>query len=551
MTEKSRTNGKYDTLRREYRARLKAGGRFGKNGGKFVDKRNAPKFLARVIKSGDRVCLEGNNQKQADFLARSLVALDPKHVSNLHLVQSSVVLPEHTELFRKGIAERLDFAYSGPQAKELYLLAARKQVKIGAIHTYLELFGRYFVDLSPRVSLVVAEAADMKGNLFTGANTEDTPLICEATRFRHGVVVAQVKKKVRKLPRVDIPADWVDFIFVTDQDYHIAPLFTRDPAKITDLQVLMAMMVLRGIYEEYGVTSLNHGIGFATAAVELLLPTFGRELKGRCCTNWILNPHPTLIPAIEAGFVKHVYSFGSEPGMEDYVRARSDVFSVGPDGHMRSNRCYAHAAGLYAVDLFIGATLQIDRHGNSSTAIRGMIAGFGGAPNLGSTPPGRRNLAPPLKKAGRVESGICHGRKLVVQVTPTVSEKKGIPVFVDELDAVGLHKEGLFDVPPVMITGDQITHIVTERGIAYLDRCPSLDARMKAVAAIAGGTAVGKSTTKSEFRKLRRANVVRTPGDLGIISETATRELLAARSLEDLVEISGGLYKPPASLLRK
>ena len=57
------------------------------------------------------------------------------------------------------------------------------------------------------------------------------------------------------------------------QPHFIEPLFTRDPAQITEIQVLMAMMAIKGIYAEYGVQRLNHGIGFDTAAIELLLPT--------------------------------------------------------------------------------------------------------------------------------------------------------------------------------------------------------------------------------------------------------------------------------------
>ena len=40
-------------------------------------------------------------------------------------------------------------------------------------------------------------------------------------------------------------------------------------------------------------------------------------------------------------------------------------------------------AGQYAVDLFIGATLQVDGMGHSSTVTKGRLAGFGGAPNMG------------------------------------------------------------------------------------------------------------------------------------------------------------------------
>ena len=537
---------KFDRLRDSYLARLRAAAPVAQ--GKFVAKENALALLQAVVRSGDRVCIEGDNQKQADFFARELVKLDPAQVNHLHMTQSTLVLNEHLDLFRLGIAERLDFAYSGPQSKALYQLAAEKKVKIGAIHTYLELYGRYFVDLYPQVAILAAEACDDAGNVYTGNNTEDSPLIAEATRFKMGVVIVQAKKKLAQLPRVDVPASWVDFIVVTDEDYHLQPLFTRDPGKITNQQILMAMMALKGIYQPYGVQALNHGLGYATAAIELLLPTYGAQLglKGKVATRWVLNPHPTLIPAIEAGFVEHVYAFGGEPGMDDYVQARPDIFAVGPDGSMRSNRCCAHIAGLYAIDLFIGATLQIDRFGNSSTAIKGMIAGFGGAPNLGGTPPGRRHNSPATTAAGCTREQVFRGRKLVVQLTPTRSEKKNIPVFVEELDAQQLHKDGIFPEPPVMIAGDQVTHVVTETGIAYLDKCPDSGTRQKAVAAVAGDTPVGLSVDAAARDALRSAGIVKTVADLGIDPASATTELLPVHSLQDLVAASGGLYRIPA-----
>ncbi len=288
-------------------------------------------LLTSVIEPGDRVCLEGNNQKQADFLARALTSLDPAVVHDLHMVQSVLALPEHLDVFEKGIASKLDFSFSGPQGARLARLASSGQIAIGAIHTYLELFARYFVDLTPNVALICAQAADREGNLYTGGNTEDTPAIVEATAFRSGIVVAQVNEVVDTLPRVDIPADWVNYVIQSPTPHFIEPLFTRDPSQISEIQVLMAMMAIKGIYAEYGVQRLNHGIGFDTAAIELLLPTYGESLglKGRICRHWALNPHPALIPAIEAGWVESVHSFGSEVGMENYVRARPDVFFTG------------------------------------------------------------------------------------------------------------------------------------------------------------------------------------------------------------------------------
>ena len=245
------------------------------------------------------------------------------------------------------------------------------------------------------------------------------------------------------MPRVDIPGDWVDFVVQRPSPHYIEPLFTRDPAQITEIQVLMAMMAIKGIYAEYGVQRLNHGIGFDTAAIELLLPTYGESLglKGKICRHWALNPHPALIPAIEAGWVESIHSFGSELGMEDYVRARPDVFFTGPRRQLRTNRAFCQAAGHYACDLFIGSTLQIDLQGNSSTATLGPHRRLRRRAEHGR----RRARAPPRQR--RVAQGgrgrratawpaarMPRGRKLVVQIVETFREHMQ-PAFVERLDA--------------------------------------------------------------------------------------------------------------------
>src|SRR5580700_11605916 len=223
--------------------------------------------LQTLIEPGDSVALEGDNQKQADFLSRALVQADPAKLHDLHLLIGSVSRPEHLTLFERGIARKIDLAFAGPQSVRLAQLLEDGKLEIGAIHTYVELYARMFVDLMPDVALVCAEQADREGNLYTGPNTEDTPTIVEATAFHDGVVVVQVNEIVDELPRVDIPASWVDVIVTADTPFQVEPLFTRDPRLITDVQILIAMMVIRGIYERHGITTLNHGIGFDTAAI--------------------------------------------------------------------------------------------------------------------------------------------------------------------------------------------------------------------------------------------------------------------------------------------
>ena len=506
--------------------------------------------LETLIAPGDKVVLEGNNQKQADFLSRTLVQVDPAKLHDLHLIMPSVGRSEHLDLFERGIARRLDFSFAGTQSLRIAQLLEDGRLEIGAIHTYLELYARLFVDLTPNVALVAGYKADRQGNLYTGPSTEDTPAIVEATAFRDGIVIAQVNEIVddpSDLPRVDIPAAWVDFVVRSDRPFFVEPLFTRDPRLIKPVHVLMAMMAIRGIYERHQVQSLNHGIGFNTAAIELLLPTYGEQLglKGKICRHWALNPHPSLIPAIESGWVESVHSFGGELGMEKYAAARPDVFFTGRDGSMRSNRAFCQVAGQYAVDMFIGSTLQIDGDGHSSTVTRGRLAGFGGAPNMGHNPGGRRHATPAWLDMLRSDSPLERGRKLVVQMVETY-QAGGKPTFVQTLDAVQVAKDSGMPLAPIMIYADDVTHVLTEEGIAYLYKSDSPQQRREMIAAVAGVTPIGIDADPKKTEQFRRDGLVALPEDLQIHRSQATRSLLAARSMADLVEWSGGLYEPPA-----
>src|ERR1700738_1896255 len=211
--------------------------------------------LETLIVSGDRIVLEGDNQKQADFLSRSLVKVDAKRLHDLHLIISSISRPEHLTLFELGIAKKVDFAFAGPQSLRVAQLLEDGVLEIGAIHTYVELYARLLVDLIPNVVLVCGEQADREGNLFTGSNTEDTPVIVESAAFHDAIVIAQVNQIVDQLPRVDIPASWVDIVVQADKPFAVERLFTRDPRHINDLQILIGMMVIRGIYERHQVHS--------------------------------------------------------------------------------------------------------------------------------------------------------------------------------------------------------------------------------------------------------------------------------------------------------
>ncbi|MDU1678263.1 MAG: malonate decarboxylase subunit alpha [Klebsiella pneumoniae] len=477
--------------------------------GKVIPTDQLVSVLENLLAPGDRVVLEGNNQKQADFLSRMLAEVNPQKIHDLHMIMPSVGRSEHLDLFEKGIARKLDFSFSGTQSLRISQLLEDGLLEIGAIHTYIELYSRLYVDLSPNVALIAGYKADRKGNLYTGPSTEDTPALVEAAAFHDGIVIAQVNELVDDecdLPRVDIP-----------------------------------------IYAEHQVQSLNHGIGFNTAAIELLLPTYGEQLglKGKICKHWTLNPHPTLIPAIESGWVESVHCFGGELGMEEYIRARPDIFFTGPDGSMRSNRAFCQLAGQYAVDMFIGSTLQVDGLANSSTVTRGRLSGFGGAPNMGHDPHGRRHATPAWLNMITEPDPMQRGKKLVVQMVETF--QAGVkPTFVETLDAVEVAKTSGMPLAPVMIYGDDVTHVLTEEGIAYLYRAESLEERRAMVAAVAGITDIGLGVDAKRVAALRQSGKVVYPEDLGIRRSDATRSLLAAGSVADLVEWSDGLYNPPA-----
>ncbi len=517
--------------------------------GKIVATEDVVKLLEAVIRPEDKVVLEGCNQKQAAFLAGALTEVDNAKINHLNMIIPSISRDEHLVLFEKGIASELNFAFAGVQSVQLSKLLAENIVHIGAIHTYLELYARLYLDLTPNVVLLAADKADEKGNLYTGFNTEETPTIAEAAAFKNGIVVVQVNEIVatEDLPRVDIPGGWIDFIVKADKPYPMVPLFTRDPAKIQDAHILQAMMVIKGIYAKHNVQTLNHGIGYNGCAVELLLPTYGNELglKGKICTNWVLNPHPTLIPAIEDGWVKQVCAFGGEVGMEKYTRARSDIFFTGPDGSLRSNRAMAQVAGLYAMDLFLGGTLQMDYAGNSSTVTNGRLSGYGGAPNMGNSTGGRRHTTQAWKEMAPGDGSLISGRKLVVQMVKS-SSKFG-PAFVPELDAVKIGKDAGMDSVPVMMYGEDVTHVVTEQGIAYLYTAKNAAERAKLMGAVAQGTPLGDQLTASEIESLRNQGKVALPEDLGIDRSRANKDLLAAKTLDEIAEISGGLYEVPAS----
>ncbi|MFB3390380.1 malonate decarboxylase subunit alpha, partial [Flavobacterium sp. LAR06] len=179
--------------------------------------------------------------------SRALAKADPGKLHDLHMIMPSVGRSEHLDLFERGIARRLDFSFAGTQSLRISQLLEDGLLEIGAIHTYIELYARLVVDLIPNVVLSAGFMADRAGNIYTGPSTEDTPALIEPAAFSDGIVIVQVNQlvdDVSDLPRVDIPASWVDFVVVADKTFYIEPLFTRDTRHIKPVHVLIAMMAI-------------------------------------------------------------------------------------------------------------------------------------------------------------------------------------------------------------------------------------------------------------------------------------------------------------------
>ena len=164
---------------------------------------------------------------------------------------------------------------------------------------------------------------------------------------------------------------------------------------------------------------------------------------------------------------------------------------------------------------------------------------------MGHNPHGRRHSSPAWLDLKTNADPTLPGRKLVVQTLETFA-KGGEPAFVETLDAVEVGKKAGMAIAPIMIYGQDVSHVVTEEGIAYLYKTEGVEERRRALAAVAGISPVGLKAKANETDDLRRRGIVAFPEDIGVHRLQANRSLLAARSMEDLVAWSGGLYQPPA-----
>ena len=202
----------------------------GAAGSRVVDSGDMVHVLQSVLRPGDRVALEGDNQKQADFLSRSSppsipACARPAPADLVDLAPRSISICSRTAS-RAG----LDFAYAGPQIRARPDAGRRQdgarcdphvRRAVRAAVRRPDPAGRAAVPPTPPTAT---------GNLYTGPNTEDTPTLVEAAAFRDGIVIAQVNELVdgersaaSRHPR------WLGRLRRRPQPYQIEPLFTRDP----------------------------------------------------------------------------------------------------------------------------------------------------------------------------------------------------------------------------------------------------------------------------------------------------------------------------------
>ena len=165
---------------------------------------------------------------------------------------------------------------------------------------------------------------------------------------------------------------------------------------------------------------------------------------------------------------------------------------------------------------------------------------------MGSDARGRRHASAAWLDMITDKSATARGRKLVVQVVETF-HKGGEPG--DRRYAWTLSRsarKAACPIAPVMIYGDDVTHVVTEEGIAYLYKTTAWRNARRPSRPLPAPREVGLRADQKRTAELRSRGIVATPEDLGVRRTDARRSLLAAHSIDDLVAWSGGLYRPPA-----
>jgi len=169
--------------------------------GPVLPRERTMEALELLVKPGDPGReWKATNQKQADFLSRSLVKVDPKKVHDLHLIISSITRPEHLTLFESGIAKEGGFSPS----RDRRACEWRNCLKTGAgdrrrSHVRLNCTPGCWWTLFQLV-LVCAEQADQQGICIRVRIRKTRQVIVEAAAFHDGIVIRAGGRIVDKLP---------------------------------------------------------------------------------------------------------------------------------------------------------------------------------------------------------------------------------------------------------------------------------------------------------------------------------------------------------------
>jgi malonate decarboxylase alpha subunit len=126
----------------------------------------------------------------------------------------------------------------------------------------------------------------------------------------------------------------------------------------------------------------------------------------------------------------------------------------------------------------------------------------------------------------QTDSPLERGRELVVQIVETF-QAGAKPTFVEELDAVQVARDSAMPVAPVMIYGDDVTHVLTEEGIAYLYKAQSLDERKAMIAAVAGVTPIGLQHDPAKTQRMSSACLNCDEATSGVTARHVAGELAA------------------------
>jgi len=162
-------------------------------------------FLEALIAPGDRVVLEGNNQKAGGLsVAPRWRRSTRPRVNGLHMVIPSVSsYRTSSDLFERGIARKARLLVRRC-AKPAHLAVPRRRASRDWRHSHLHraVYARLYVDLTPNVVLVAGFPGRFAPATSTPVQALKTPQPwLRRPTFRDGIVIAQVNEIVDDVRR--------------------------------------------------------------------------------------------------------------------------------------------------------------------------------------------------------------------------------------------------------------------------------------------------------------------------------------------------------------